>query len=290
MGTLHSNPKNLAMAKRVRKAWKQGEHSTYSALARAFDIEPSQARRIVLGEILKGGANWPEGNWRKYSIHDKQFVIYDDGRVWSVTSNKFVGTTMNGYKVFKVIAPDGKYLNLRVSRVMLEVFERPPKDGEFARHLDDDIDNNDLANLAWGSPADNSQDMVSNYTQAFGERNCKAKLDDELVRAILDEYDGIGFKPFARQFIQNRGLQLRPLAIVRVLRGDSWTHVTFCDVPDSVVRAMHRNWLKVTYPMHVFCVKYARFLNKKGYTDVRPYHVHSALTGKLWRGIFDEFQ
>lgn len=290
MGTLHSTPQNLLIAKRVRKAWKREEYPSYSALARAFDIKPSQARRIVLGEILKGGTCWPDGNWREYKLHGKTFIIYDDGRVWSVTSNRFVGTTLNGYKVFKVVSKAGKYFNVRVSRAMLEVFVRPPAPGEFARHLDNDIGNNHLSNLAWGSPADNSADMVRNYTQSFGERNCKAKLTDEIVRAILNEYDGTGFKPFARRFIRTHALSVKQLAVVRVLRGDSWQHITSCVLPSAVVRSMHKNWHKVSYPMHVFCVKYAKYLHRKGYDAVQPYHVYSALSGKLWREIFDEFQ
>lgn len=290
MGTLHSNPETLALAARVRKAWSKGKFPSYSALARAFDIEPTQARGIVVGRILKGGAAWPDGNWREYKTHGKTFIVYDDGRVWSVASNKFVGYThKSGYKQVKIIDSNGDYLDLRVSRVMLEVFDRPPTDGEFARHLDDNPENNTLGNLKWGQPIDNSKDMMRNRTQAFGERNRHAKLDESSVLMLIAEYDGGAIKPAARALIEKHGFVVNLLAVVRILRAQAWSEVTRCKVPKKVVRAMHLNFQKTPNSLNAFSARFAAYLNTKGYPQILPFHVRNAIEGRLWKSVYDEF-
>lgn len=289
MGTLHSNPETLALAARVRKAWATGKYPSYTALARKFDIDSGQARGIVVGRILKGGAVWPEGNCRRYELHGKSFVIYDDGRVWSVTSNKFVGTYMNGYRVFKVVTQEGKYLNVRVSRVMLEVFVRLPEEGEWARHLDDDPANNHLSNLAWGLPIDNSGDMLRNKTQAFGDRNGNVKFDNATALAIVAAYDGGAIKTAARQFVLEFNLDVEPLAVTRLLRAQQWSEVTRCKVPKKIVRAMHANFQKTSNSLSTFSARFAAYLNSKGYPQILPFHVRNALEGRLWKSVYDEF-
>jgi hypothetical protein len=53
---------------------------------------------------------------------------------------------------------------VRAGRLVLLAFKGPPLPGlgNFARHLDDDVFNNRLANLAWGSWSDNARDAVQN--------------------------------------------------------------------------------------------------------------------------------
>lgn len=78
----------------------------------------------------------------------------------------------SGY-VMKLVRHEGGYLRVTLShkgvkasvlvhRQMLAAFVRPPAPGEVARHLNDDQTDNRLENLAWGSVADNNQDMIDN--------------------------------------------------------------------------------------------------------------------------------
>ncbi len=46
-----------------------------------------------------------------------------------------------------------------VNRAVALAFIPNPKSYPMVRHLDDDIDNNNVDNLAWGTAADNSADM-----------------------------------------------------------------------------------------------------------------------------------
>lgn len=53
---------------------------------------------------------------------------------------------------------------------MLEAFVGPRPHGQLGRHLDDDRDNNTLANLAWGTPAQNSQDAIDNGVNPYAKK------------------------------------------------------------------------------------------------------------------------
>lgn len=61
----------------------------------------------------------------------------------------------------------GKVRQVRVNRLVLTAFDRPPRPGEVSRHKDNDSSNNHIANLHWGTQADNIRDQV----QAGTHRN-----------------------------------------------------------------------------------------------------------------------
>jgi hypothetical protein len=111
--------------------------------------------------------------WRSVSNFPR-FEISSLGKVRELPSNRTGPKRLNG--VVKPIPyrkgdprwrvdlrrDDGKQVTLIVARLMLTAFVRPPKEGEVARHLDDNCRNDVLENLAWGYPKDNSQDAWRN--------------------------------------------------------------------------------------------------------------------------------
>ena len=214
---------------KVFKLWESGKFKTRGDLAAHLGLPYQHVQQTLTGRNFKQGTvEQPDGNCLKKMIYGKKFWIYDDGRVWSVESNRFIGFThKSGYKQIGVLNPaTGKLENFRISRLMLEVFVRKPKEGEFARHLDDDPGNNTLPNLAWGDPQDNSDDCVRNGKSPFGERNSKAKLTEKIVKRLIKEYRGQPYRTFARDFIERHNLDINGLAVVRILRAQSWTAVT----------------------------------------------------------------
>ena len=76
----------------------------------------------------------------------------------------------DGY-VDVVLCVNGKRHECRVSRLVLETFVGLAPTGMVARHLDGSRANNRVGNLAWGTPAENSADMVAHGTAARGDRN-----------------------------------------------------------------------------------------------------------------------
>lgn len=291
---------DIKLAKRVRTTWESGEFKTRGKLAEHFGLTYGQVRGILTGRVKTGGtASIPEGNYRKYVAYGKTMYVYDDGRVWSVTSNKFIGKNNPlGYRLISLTDPKtGKYKNLRVSRIMLEVFVRPPKPGEFARHWDDDPTNNKLKNLLWGSADENSKDMIRNGHSLTGTKNPNRKLTEQHVRKIMTEYNGEKYKTFAKQFVVRHDLDVKPLAVVRVLRGQQWQHITGFDraepgtaaiLDERAVRAIHKNFAKSEYDYMEFSDLFAEFLKKHGY-EVSSKTVYNALRGKTWPELFAEY-
>ena len=281
---------------KLRKIWESGKYATRRDMANATGINYNTLAGLLKGNRRKAPDSHPSGNCKPYSIYGKCFMVYDDGRVWSFSRNRFIGSySKQGYKIIPVINHDGIMENLRVHRVMLEVFVRPPKKGEVARHLDDNKRNNLLANLKWGKPKDNSKDMVRNGTSPKGEINGAAKLTDIVVHVLMREYDGSEYKPFARDFIARYRLKISMLTIVRVLRGQTWQHVTGFNfekrsqgtLDKKAVLAIYRNLRKWKGSQKEFSRKFAEFLSSKGYS-VTASSVYKAQRGITWQELYQE--
>ncbi|MDY7102138.1 MAG: hypothetical protein S0880_13205 [Actinomycetota bacterium] len=123
---------------------------------------------------------------------------------WQVV-NRRTGRTLSGW-----VQPDGRReyrlvddAGIRVTRslaaLVLTVFDRPRRPGEFALHANDDASDDRLANLRWGTPADNGLDRANNgrirgraLTEAdvaeikrrvaFGERHADIAADFGVIR------------------------------------------------------------------------------------------------------------
>lgn len=79
----------------------------------------------------------------------------------------------------------GKKPRLRkVSQLILEAFVGLRPAGYETRHLDGNITNNRLDNLAWGTRRNQFDDQVRHGTDTRGERNGGAKLSHVQVRII----------------------------------------------------------------------------------------------------------
>lgn len=78
----------------------------------------------------------------------------------------------------------GKSYRKAVHTLLARVFLPPPKPGQNeVRHLDGNPTNNAIGNLAWGTRAENAQDMADHGT-VKGENNPRAKLTEDDVRYI----------------------------------------------------------------------------------------------------------
>lgn len=90
-----------------------------------------------------------------------------------------------GYK--HVNLTDGSHRGMKTRKVhqlVLEAFVGPKPHGAVCRHLDGNRTNNCLANLAWGTAAENSADAIKHGTLAHGLSNFQTKLTEADVRLI----------------------------------------------------------------------------------------------------------
>ena len=131
--------------------------------------------------IKKHLSDWsPAGNCKPY---DDDYVVYDDGRVWTRKLFRFKKPyrMKNGYMVVNL--HDGQ-MEL-IGRLVLTVFRRPPTTGEECRHFkDNDPANNNLWNLRWGTKTQNERDKRRHGTSNTGSRHGGAKLTEKHVRIL----------------------------------------------------------------------------------------------------------
>ena len=116
--------------------------------------------------------------WRAIPGYEGRYEVSDQGRVRSVdrvvvASNGAVrrlpGRMLKAYKqrywlVSLAATADHPPRHPRVHVLVLSAFVGPRPEGQMGRHLDDDVDNNALPNLAWGTNSDNMLDAVRNGT------------------------------------------------------------------------------------------------------------------------------
>lgn len=76
-------------------------------------------------------------------------------------------------------------MTVSVYRAVCAAFHgEPPFVGAVARHLDGDPKNNTPGNLAWGTPGENSGDMLRHGTRPRGEGHGMSRLTERDVREI----------------------------------------------------------------------------------------------------------
>lgn len=98
---------------------------------------------------------------------DERPIAFNPSYVISVNGevrNRRTGRTLKaqywkGYEVVTIRGLTGKKRNLRIHVLLAETF-LGARQGMLVRHLDGDPSNNQLSNLAWGTPLDNVIDKL----------------------------------------------------------------------------------------------------------------------------------
>lgn len=109
--------------------------------------------------LLEQAEKWqPLLGYPGYYICKEGYVANDKGRI--LPEHKGDKTGHINIRLRK----DGKQKEEYLHRLLAKQYIRNPNDYPVVRHLDDDVYNNDLDNLAWGTQKDNHNDSVRNGT------------------------------------------------------------------------------------------------------------------------------
>jgi len=155
------------------------------------------------------------------------YQVTNHGRVWGVKSRKWlrlVPYSTDG-KYLKVnLCKNGVATNCDVHMLVIRAFKPKPElmyeMYRECRHLDDNGHNNHIDNLEWGTRSQNYEDRVRNGTGNEGERNAQAKITEQDVIDIRQQY--------AEGKSVTELLKIYPLArnnIWKILNRQSWAHV-----------------------------------------------------------------
>ncbi len=151
-------------------------------------------------EIWKTIPGWPNhqvssgGRFRKKACRDGRGYL-QRAHMLKVHVQKY--DKAGHLRSFVCLYDRGRHKNLSAGVLVLTTFVGPkPTKKSVARHLDDDITNNNLSNLIWGSQKDNVADAIRNGKRiTYGENVCTAKLsvaDVQCIRATC--------RPWSRKF------------------------------------------------------------------------------------------
>ena len=89
------------------------------------------------------------------------YMIYEDGRIWSKPKegggNKFLKPSPNGRGYLQVgLCKDGKRKQMTVHRLLGIAFIPNPENKREIDHIDNNRQNNNISNLRWVTPSENS--------------------------------------------------------------------------------------------------------------------------------------
>lgn len=156
--------------------------------------------------------------------------ITHDGTVWSCAKKWQKGK----WRLVKsqMWNDDGRYLTIvlthkrheethKIHHLVLRAFVGPCPDGMMACHYDDDQLNNNVKNLRWGTNRDNVDDKIRNGKTLVGVKNHKAKLDEDDIIRIRQQY-GTG------EYSQSQLGKINKVGqdtISSIVRYETWKHV-----------------------------------------------------------------
>lgn len=130
-----------------------------------------------------------------YNMKDigfSQYCITKDGEVYSLKINRWIKKQIsnNDYYVVSMGADNGTRYRKKVHRLLLQMFEPIDNDTEmFCNHKDGNKINNNLSNLEWCTPLENSRHAHANNLVGANFTNEHTILPKECEINYLDEDD-----------------------------------------------------------------------------------------------------
>ena len=93
---------------------------------------------------------FPSGNYKPIKGYEKYYLIYDDGRVWSIRSNKFLKPKVEWTGYLSVdLCVNKQKTRIKIHRLVAEAFIPNPNNLQYVNHKDKNKQNNKANNLEW---------------------------------------------------------------------------------------------------------------------------------------------
>lgn len=138
-------------------------------------------------------------NWEWVEGYEGHYKVSDQGRVFSVKSDKFMGVnrvTKDGYN-YIALSKNNKAKEFRMHRLVATHFIPNPENKETVNHIDGDKLNNRVDNLEWSTRHENMQHAYKLGLKKMhrGHEHASSKLTPEQIKEIRATY-----KPYKRGY------------------------------------------------------------------------------------------
>lgn len=165
--------------------------------------------------------DWCDSAWNPVPDYPGYFAS-DDGKILSLKrKNPHIMKPIkskDGYLYVFMYGENGMK-KVWVHRAVLSAFSGNSEIGLECRHLDDNPQNNNLSNLAWGSRAQNVEDKKRNGRLPVGEKSGTHKLTEKQVKEIRNKYGRISLRKLAKIY------GVSHTAIRRAALGIKWSYL-----------------------------------------------------------------
>lgn len=164
--------------------------------------------------------------WKPVVGIEERYEVSDLGRVRSAKTKMILKTTKKGGKNNAkkydgvTLSVNGKVYGRYVHRLVAAAFIGPCPIGEEVLHGPGGSDDNSLANIRYGTHAENQRQMISDNTVPRGSGHPNAKLDEIKVAAIK-WWTTFGCNE--TQLAKNYGVN--KTTIYSIKTGKTWAHV-----------------------------------------------------------------
>lgn len=180
--------------------------------------EVYEARKAVKRKARQWEKFGPDLDGERWAViaDADRYEVSTHGRVRKISTRRECAyeITRDGYRRVKI-----EYRARFVARLVAAAFVGPiPFHGAFVCHNDGTRDNNHFTNLRWGTPAENSADMVRHGTLRMGSRSPNATIDEDMARRIIGESGG------DREVSRRLGVSEQVVHAIR--KGRTWRHVS----------------------------------------------------------------
>lgn len=163
-------------------------------------------------------------DWDRYKVCENGDVIPLSGIIAGKPFKQFIKP--NGYSSIALVCKDGAQSKFYVHRIIAYHFLDNPNNLPQVNHIDGDKQNNDVSNLEWCTPKQNSQHALKNgllSEKTFlpsGELNKKSKVKDSEVYAIRGMHRmGLTQKALAEHFCIDQS------TVSCIVNNKTWRHL-----------------------------------------------------------------
>lgn len=180
-------------------------------------MQSANERFDRVATVVKPGDIWSS------DLEYPDYFFSTDGRIASVIRRRArilkPIRAGEGYQAVSLRDRAGVLRREYVHHLIARFFIGPRPDGMHIRHLNGDKTDNDIGNLAYGTPAENAADKQAHGTSPNGERNGMARLTSAEVEQMRQRRaeTGASYRSIALDF----GVSV--MTAYRAITGQAWS-------------------------------------------------------------------